>query len=82
MKKIIFFFLLCTIFLTLVFFQLNCSSPKKTMTKKELIAKGKYLVNLGGCNDCLLIKKSRENSLPISKNLCFLLLCFWGSLSS
>ena len=52
MKKYIYFSAISLTFLFLIFIQINCSSPKKEMTKAELISKGKYLVNLGGCNDC------------------------------
>lgn len=41
-------FLVC-----LSFFQLVCSlENKKEMTKEEMIKRGEYLVNYGGCNDC------------------------------
>ena len=35
-------------------FAFSCTqqNENKTMTKDELVAKGKYLVNAGGCNDC------------------------------
>ncbi len=52
MKKIIFFFILCGLSFIVVLSQFNCEPQEKTMTKEELIANGKYLVNLGGCNDC------------------------------
>jgi mono/diheme cytochrome c family protein len=52
MKKNILFFILCSLSVVVVLFQFNCEPQEKTMTKEELIAKGKYLVNLGGCNDC------------------------------
>ena len=52
MKKYIYFSAISLTFLLLIFIQIDCSSPKKEMTKAELISKGKYLVNLGGCNDC------------------------------
>ena len=38
-----------TISILFLLIQINCS-PK--MTKDEQIARGKYLVNIGGCNDC------------------------------
>lgn len=38
---------------SIVFLQLHCSPPKqKQMTNEEMIARGEYLVNFGGCNDC------------------------------
>lgn len=54
MKKSLFIASVSVVFLSLIFIQLNCSqnSDHKTMTKAEQIAHGKYLVNLGGCNDC------------------------------
>jgi hypothetical protein len=54
MKKAFFIASISVIFLSLIFVQLNCSqNPEhKTLTKDEQIARGKYLVNLGGCNDC------------------------------
>jgi len=38
----------------LVIFQAGCSNSKeeKVLTQAERIEKGKYLVELGGCNDC------------------------------
>lgn len=46
--------LLSTIFIALVFFQINCTQKQQEMTesKETHIERGKYLVNLGGCNDC------------------------------
>ena len=45
--------MLAIIFLVAGFLQTQCSSPqKKVMTKEEMIKKGEYLVNFGGCNDC------------------------------
>jgi hypothetical protein len=54
MKKAFFIASISVIFLSLIFIQLNCSqnSEQKPMTQEEQIAHGKYLVNLGGCNDC------------------------------
>ena len=52
MKNNLFFFILSGLFVVGIFLQLNCEQQEKTMTKQELIAKGKYLVNAGGCNDC------------------------------
>lgn len=50
MRRNFLFTIFCLISLFFVFLQLNCSSNK--MTKEEQIARGKYLVNIGGCNDC------------------------------
>jgi mono/diheme cytochrome c family protein len=45
--------LLVVIFLVMVLLQTQCSSPQeKAMTKDEMIKRGAYLVNFGGCNDC------------------------------
>jgi hypothetical protein len=54
MKKTIFSFLFFAILFFFIFLQFECSQnePKKEMTKAEMIQRGKYLVNLGGCNDC------------------------------
>jgi mono/diheme cytochrome c family protein len=51
MKKNFLFITVCILSAFLFLLQLNCS-PKKTMTNDELIARGEYLVNFGGCNDC------------------------------
>ena len=50
MKKHFLFFTSCAVFLVFIFLQLDCS-PKK-MSNEELIARGNYLVQFGGCNDC------------------------------
>lgn len=42
-------------FVLFVFTQLQCSNQNKDnkkMSHDELVARGKYLVNFGGCNDC------------------------------
>jgi hypothetical protein len=54
MKKNLFLMSFAICFLALIFIQLNCSQKpeQKTLTKDELIARGKYLVNLGACNKC------------------------------
>ena len=54
MKKHLFIASISIVFLSLIFVQLNCTqnTEQKTMTVEEQIAHGKYLVNLGGCNDC------------------------------
>jgi len=42
-----------TIFFAILFLQIQCSTPqKKSMTKEEMIKRGAYLVNFGGCNEC------------------------------
>lgn len=54
MKKQFIFASLIFSFFVMIFLQFNCSSNegKKPMTEAEMVAHGKYLVNLGGCNDC------------------------------
>lgn len=53
MKKYLYTFLLFLFSVSVLLVQLNCGQPEnKPLTKDQLIAKGKYLVNLGGCNDC------------------------------
>ncbi len=49
MKKNILLFFLFTFCFVFLLTELNCSSK---MTKDEQVARGKYLVNIGGCNDC------------------------------
>ena len=41
-------------FAALIFSQLNCTQQQedKTMSKETSVERGKYLVDLGGCNDC------------------------------
>lgn len=39
--------------LLIALFQINCSKQQdKTETKEEIIKRGAYLVNFGGCNEC------------------------------
>ncbi|MEJ2495172.1 MAG: hypothetical protein P8Y79_12680 [Ignavibacteriaceae bacterium] len=54
MKNFLFPATILTIFSLLMLFAFSCTqqNENKTMTKDELVAKGKYLVNAGGCNDC------------------------------
>ncbi len=45
--------LIAIIFFTAALLQTQCTSPQeKTMTKEEMIKRGAYLVNYGGCNEC------------------------------
>ena len=38
---------------TIVFLQIQCTAPqKKPMSQEEMIKRGAYLVNYGGCNEC------------------------------
>ncbi len=50
MRRVLFPLAFLSFFLFIILFQINCG-PKE-MTHEEMVAKGKYLVNLGGCNDC------------------------------
>jgi hypothetical protein len=53
MNKYMLYVPLIIIFFTVIFIQTQCTSPQeKTITQEELIKKGAYLVNFGGCNDC------------------------------
>ena len=41
------------LFFTIVFLQIQCTAPqKKPMSQEEMIKRGAYLVNYGGCNEC------------------------------
>lgn len=45
--------LLPIMFLLISLMQAQCGSPQeKLMSKEEMIKRGEYLVNFGGCNDC------------------------------
>lgn len=56
LRKVLIPFLFLSFFFSFTFLQLNCAKNdtdnKKEMSKDEMIARGKYLVNLGGCQDC------------------------------
>lgn len=54
MRKVILCVTFTVIFVALVFSQMNCtkSQEEKTMSKETSVERGKYLVDLGGCNDC------------------------------
>ena len=54
MKKIISLGIVCLFLGVIAISQIQCTSTNenKEMTKEEMVARGKYLVNLGGCNDC------------------------------
>jgi mono/diheme cytochrome c family protein len=51
MKRSIFYIIVFVLAGFFLFLQINCSS-KKEMSNDELIARGKYIANIGGCNDC------------------------------
>lgn len=54
MKRKLFIVISFAMFAVLVFTQINCSGREenKPMTQNELVARGKYLVTTGGCDDC------------------------------
>lgn len=53
MGKILLPFVLSLIFLMMIVLQMSCANnEKKEMTKEDIVKRGAYLVNLGGCNDC------------------------------
>ena len=55
LKKTMLPLVLSSLFFLVMFLQLNCANPgneKKELTKEEMVKKGAYLVNLGGCNHC------------------------------
>jgi cytochrome c553 len=52
MRRVLFSLAFFSFFLFIVLIQINCGPKEKEMTQEEMVAHGKYLVNLGGCNDC------------------------------
>ncbi|MEO8231548.1 MAG: diheme cytochrome c-553 [Ignavibacteriota bacterium] len=54
MKQKVFIAIPIAMIIVLVFTQINCSGKEenKPLTQQELIARGKYIVNTGGCDDC------------------------------
>lgn len=54
MRKLFFILFTSAIFSVLIFFQFNCTqqSEQKVLSQDELIARGKYIVNTSGCEDC------------------------------
>lgn len=55
MKKLLSGFLFITMFIILVVVQMSCSKNQQDntqMSQSEMVARGKYLVGFGGCNDC------------------------------
>ncbi len=50
MRNNFLFSFICILSMVFLFLQFDCSSNK--MTPQEQVARGRYLVNLGGCNDC------------------------------
>ena len=54
MRNLFFISLTTTMISVLIFFQFNCTqkSEDKVLTQDELVARGKYIVNTSGCEDC------------------------------
>jgi len=54
MRNTLFIALATAMFSVLIFFQFNCTqqSEQKVLSQDELIARGKYIVNTSGCEDC------------------------------
>lgn len=54
MKQKVFIAIPVAMIVVLVFTQLNCTGKEenKPISQKELVARGKYLVTTGGCDDC------------------------------
>lgn len=54
MKSFTLWSIFLVFFASFIFLQLNCSTQdeNKAMTKDEMIARGKYLTTICGCNDC------------------------------
>jgi mono/diheme cytochrome c family protein len=54
MRKVVFLLIVSGTSLLVAVSQLSCdkSNAKKTKEEIAMIARGKYLVNIGGCNDC------------------------------
>jgi mono/diheme cytochrome c family protein len=52
-KKCLLNIVLSISFLIVVFLQIQCTSPEeKAVPHNEMVKRGAYLVNFGGCNDC------------------------------
>ena len=54
MRKLFFAAFGAAVFFMFLILQVSCTGNEenKTLTKDEMIARGKYLVSFGGCNDC------------------------------
>jgi hypothetical protein len=54
MQRYFFIAAATAMFMVVLFLQLSCTQQQenKTLTKEEMVARGKYLVNFSGCNDC------------------------------
>lgn len=68
MKKLIGFVYLSIFLASFVFLQLNCSPDKpesEELTQEQMIDRGKYLVDFGGCHDCHSPKKGFDENGPV-----------------
>lgn len=68
MKNYIGFVYLSLLLVSITFLQTNCSPDnpeEKEMTQTELISRGEYLVEFGGCHDCHTPKKGFNEQGPI-----------------
>lgn len=63
MKKNVFIAIFIAMVSVMIISQINCSGKEenKQMTQQELVARGKYLVTTGGCDDCHTPKIYTEN---------------------
>jgi hypothetical protein len=52
MKRVLLSLVFFSFFLFIILLQIDCGPKEKEMTHEEMVAHGRYLVNLGGCNDC------------------------------
>ena len=54
MKNLLFFATVLTLFSLLLFTSLNCAGKgeNEQLSKEEMVARGKYIVTTGGCEDC------------------------------
>jgi len=54
MRNFLFAASAATVLILLIFFQISCAGgeEKKPLTHEEMVARGAYLVDFGGCNDC------------------------------
>lgn len=63
MRNTVFVSVTAVFFSAVLFLQFNCSQQgeKKMLTQDEMIARGRYIVNSGGCGDCHTPKIMTEN---------------------
>lgn len=67
MKKNIWVMYIFVFLASFIFIQLNCSpdNTDKEMSQEDMIKRGEYLVNFGGCHDCHTPKKGFDENGPI-----------------